>query len=81
MVQLGITKKKGGVPCRKGGRPGGNQKLESRVYVWSVLSNPTPDLKYSLTPFSKKLVFALEANCLHPFERVVGVVVSVAAKF
>ena len=30
--------------------------------------------------FFKEVGFALEANFLHPFERVVGVVVSVAAK-
>ena len=52
------NKEKGG--CNivgRGGKARGNQKLASRVNVWSGLSTPTPDLEYSPTCFSKKFVF------------------------
>ena len=56
------------------------QKLASRAKVWLAQSMPTPDLEYSLTRFSKKFVFALKADCFHPFKWVLSSEVTVTAK-
>ncbi len=37
-------------------REGGGQKLLSSANIWASRSTPTPDLEYSPTRFSKKLV-------------------------
>ena len=72
----------GGVACRQGRKGRGESKtgVKSECLVSVSVINSNPGFVIFSNLLFKEVCFALEANCLHPFEQVVGVVVSVTAK-